>query len=143
MSRIRSANTKPEMLVRAYLHKNGFRFRLHVKNLPGHPDIVMPKYKTVVEVRGCFWHRHPGCKHAAEPASNIEFWKDKFKKNIERDQLHEKQLQEIGWRLIVVWECETKKKVFPPKTILEFVAAHKRKLDKSNSYNYSHISSNK
>ncbi|MBR4491736.1 MAG: DNA mismatch endonuclease Vsr [Bacteroidales bacterium] len=121
MSRIRSANTKPEMLVRSYLHRNGFRFRLHVKNLPGHPDIVLPRYKTVVEVRGCFWHRHPGCKATTSPSSNTEFWEEKFKRNVERDKQHAEELKVLGWNLIVVWECETSKKAFPPKELADFV----------------------
>lgn len=108
MSRIHSKDTKPEMIVRSFLHKNGFRFRLHVKNLPGHPDIVLPKYRTVVEVRGCFWHRHPGCRQATTPSTNAEFWQEKFKRNVERDRNTEKQLKELGWNLIVVWECELK-----------------------------------
>lgn len=121
MSRIRSKNTKPEMIVRSFLHRNGFRFRLHVKALPGHPDIVLPKYKTVIEVRGCFWHRHLGCKATTTPSSNIEFWQKKFKQNIERDKQNGKELKDLGWNQIVVWECETEKKVFPPKTLADFV----------------------
>ena len=106
MSRVRSKNTKPEMTVRSFLHRKGFRFRLHVKKLPGHPDIVLPKYKTVVEVRGCFWHRHPGCKSATMPSSNTEFWQAKFKQNTERDKKNEQILKVMGWDLIVIWECE-------------------------------------
>ena len=121
MSRIRSVNTKPEMIVRSFLHKNGFRFRLHVKNLPGRPDIVLPKYKTVVEVRGCFWHRHPGCKVATTPSSNTVFWQEKFKRNVERDKKHAKELKTLGWHLIVVWGCETSKRRFPPKELADFV----------------------
>ena len=121
MSRIRSTNTKPEILVRSFLHRNGFRFRLHVKNLPGHPDIVLPKYKTVLEVRGCFWHRHPGCKYATTPASNTEFWKTKFKQNISRDKKNAKKLKTLGWKLIVVWECETKGEGFPPLELKRFI----------------------
>lgn len=121
MSRIRSTNTKPEILVRSFLHRNGFRFRLHVKNLPGHPDIVLPKYKTVLEVRGCFWHRHPGCKYATTPASNTEFWKTKFKQNISRDKKNAKKLKTLGWKLIVVWECETKGEAFPPLELTNFI----------------------
>ena len=109
MSRIRSNDTTPELVVRSFLFRQGFRFRLHVKNLPGHPDIVLPKYKTVVEVRGCFWHRHPGCRQATTPSTNAEFWQEKFKRNVERDRNTEKQLKELGWNLIVVWECELKK----------------------------------
>jgi len=124
MSRIRSTDTKPEMLVRSFLHRNGFRFRLHVKDLPGHPDIVLPKYKTVIEVRGCFWHRHPGCKYATTPSSNTEFWKQKFKQNIERDKQNGKKLKLLGWKLIVVWDCETLKKKFPPKNLSAFTSKY-------------------
>ena len=124
MSRIRSTDTKPEMLVRSYLHGNGFRFRLHVKNLPGHPDIVLPKYKTVVEVRGCFWHRHPGCRSATNPSSNTDYWQAKFKRNVERDKKHADELKALGWRLIVVWECETSKRCFPPKELADFITDH-------------------
>lgn len=112
MQSVSSENTKPEMLVRSFLHKNGFRFRLHSKKLPGHPDIVLPKYKTVIEVRGCFWHRHPGCRQATMPSSNVEFWQKKFKRNVDRDKKTEKQLNELGWNLIVVWECELKSDEF-------------------------------
>lgn len=126
MSRIHSMNTKPELKVRSFLHKNGFRFRLHVKELPGHPDIVLPKYKTVIEVRGCFWHRHPGCKASSTPASNIEFWQAKFKRNVERDKKHAKELKALGWHLIVVWGCEIAKKRFPPKALADFVATKSR-----------------
>jgi len=125
MSRIRSADTKPEMLVRSYLHENGFRFRLHVKDLPGHPDIVLPKYKTVVEVRGCFWHRHQGCRSATTPSSNTDFWQAKFKRNVERDKQHADELKALGWRLIVVWECETAKKRFPPASLVQFIESNK------------------
>ena len=124
MRRIRSTDTKPEMLVRSYLHRNGFRFKLHAKDLPGHPDIVLPKYKTVVEVRGCFWHRHPGCKSATTPSSNIDFWLRKFRQNVERDKKHADELKELGWHLIVVWGCETAKQCFPPKDLGEFVSTH-------------------
>lgn len=106
MSRIKSKDTTPERIVRSFLHHNGFRFRLHVKDLPGHPDIVLPKYKTVIEVRGCFWHRHPGCRQATTPSTNIDFWQEKFKRNVDRDRNTEKRLNELGWNLIVVWECE-------------------------------------
>ena len=108
MSRIRSNDTTPELAVRSFLFRHGFRFRLHVKSLPGHPDIVLPKYKTVIEVRGCFWHRHPGCRQATMPSSNVEFWQKKFKRNVDRDKETEKQLNELGWNLIVIWECELK-----------------------------------
>ena len=112
MSRIRSNDTTPELVVRSFLFRHGFRFRLHAKNLPGHPDIVLPKYRTVVEVRGCFWHRHPGCRQATMPSTNVEFWREKFKRNVDRDRNTEKQLKELGWNLIVVWECELKSSGF-------------------------------
>ena len=131
MSRIRSTDTKPEMLVRSFLHRNGFRFRLHVKNLPGHPDIVLPKHRTVIEVRGCFWHRHPGCKSATTPSSNSDFWQAKFKRNIERDKQHADELTALGWQLIVVWECETAKKRFPSASLVQFVESHKAGTDHS------------
>ena len=112
MGQIHCKDTRPEMIVRSFLFRHGFRFRLHVKNLPGHPDIVLPKHRTVVEVRGCFWHRHPGCRQATTPSTNAEFWQEKFKRNVERDGNTEKQLKELGWNLIVVWECELKKEGF-------------------------------
>ena len=108
MSHIKGKNTKPELLVRSWLHRHGFRFRLHVKNLPGTPDIVLPKYRTVIEVRGCYWHRHHGCKFAYTPKSNVEFWNAKFPENIKRDISTDKTLKESGWRVIVIWECEVK-----------------------------------
>ena len=110
MSRVRSKNTKPEMIVRSFLHRNGFRFRLHAKKLPGHPDIVLPKYKTVIEVRGCFWHRHPGCRKATIPTSNCTFWQDKLQQNVARDAKNDSALEVLGWHVIVVWECQLRKK---------------------------------
>lgn len=106
MSRIRGKDTKPELALRKVLHGLGFRYRLNVPNLPGKPDIVFPRYKTVVFVHGCFWHRHPGCKIATTPKSNTEFWIQKFEKNKERDARARKALEESGWRVLVVWECE-------------------------------------
>ena len=106
MSRIKSKDTTPERVVRSLLHRNGFRFRLHAKNLPGTPDIVLPKYKTVIEVRGCYWHRHPGCKYAYMPKTRAEFWQRKFAENVARDKETEQALKKLGWRVIVIWECE-------------------------------------
>lgn len=108
MSRIRSENTSPEKIVRSMLHRMGYRFRLHRKDLPGKPDIVLPKYKTVIEVRGCFWHRHEGCKETTMPKTNQNFWLEKFRKNVERDRANERKLQELGWQVIIIWECEVK-----------------------------------
>jgi DNA mismatch endonuclease, patch repair protein len=106
MSAIRGTDTKPEITVRRYLHGRGFRYRLHVKGMPGRPDVVLPKYSTAVFVHGCFWHQHPGCRYAYMPASNQEFWKTKLEGNIERDARHRARLEELGWRVEVVWECE-------------------------------------
>ena len=108
MSRIRSKNTKPELIVRSLLHRMGFRFRINRKDLPGKPDIVLPKYKTVIFVHGCYWHRHPGCKGATTPktsAKGPEFWQKKFHDNVQRDRRSQRALRQLGWRVIVVWEC--------------------------------------
>lgn len=106
MSRIPSSNTKPEETVRKYLFSQGFRYRKNVSKLPGKPDIVLPKYKTVVFVNGCFWHAHEGCKWFVPPKSNKAFWQNKFAYNVERDKKNYKKLEELGWKVIVVWECE-------------------------------------
>lgn len=111
MSRIRSKDTKPEMLVRRHLHALGFRFRLHSSKLPGHPDIVLPKWRTVIFVNGCFWHRHEGCKVATMPKSNVEFWQAKFERNVIRDKMEHESLVEDGWHVIVLWECEVKSRL--------------------------------
>ena len=108
MSRIRSRNTKPEIAVRRILHFLGYRFRLHRKDLPGTPDIVLPKYKTVIFVHGCFWHRHKNCRYSYNPKSRVKFWRDKFAANIERDKQSAAELKMLGWRRLVIWECETK-----------------------------------
>ena len=108
MSRIRSGNTKPEIAVRRTLHFLGYRFRLHRKDLPGKPDIVLPKYKTVIFVHGCFWHRHENCRYSYNPKSRAKFWQDKFAANIERDKRSAADLKMLGWRQLVIWECETK-----------------------------------
>ncbi len=109
MSRIRGKDTKPEMLVRRFLYANGFRYRLHVKELPGKPDIVLPKYKTVIFVHGCFWHGHKGCKYFSIPKTRTEWWLTKIKGNTRRDKQAEIELNVMGWRVIVIWECELKK----------------------------------
>lgn len=108
MSRVRSKDTTPEMKVRKAAHAMGLRFRLHRKDLPGKPDLVFPKYRTALFVHGCFWHRHRGCPKASTPKTRVEFWTDKFEKNVERDEKVVKQLSSIGWRALVIWECETK-----------------------------------
>lgn len=106
MSSVRSKDTKPELVVRKWLHRRGFRFRLHAKTLPGHPDVVLPKYKTVVFVNGCFWHRHEGCKRATVPETNRQLWLDKFQKTVERDRINYEKLAGMGWEVLVVWECQ-------------------------------------
>lgn len=106
MSQIRGKDTKPELVVRRYLHKNGLRFRLHVKELPGKPDIVLKRYKTVIFVNGCFWHRHENCKYSYMPKSNNEFWEKKFGDTIARDMKNYFTLQKAGWDVKIVWECE-------------------------------------
>ena len=108
MSRVGSKNTKPEIIVRSFLHKRGFRFRLHKKELPGKPDIVLNKYKSVIFVNGCFWHRHKDCPRATMPTSNIEFWKEKFRATQNRDRLIRQELENMGWVVLTVWECELK-----------------------------------
>jgi DNA mismatch endonuclease (patch repair protein) len=108
MSAVRQKNTRPEIIARKLLHRLGLRFRLHVKTIPGSPDIVLPKYKTVIFVHGCFWHRHANCKYSTSPKTRQEYWRPKFEANVERDARKEAQLLELGWRVLVIWECETK-----------------------------------
>lgn len=107
MSGIRTKNTKPEMLVRSLLHRMGYRFRLHRRDLPGSPDIVLPKHKTVIFVHGCFWHQHEGCRKAQRPKSNRKFWDSKLNANISRDHRNRAALEQLGWRVLTLWECET------------------------------------
>lgn len=109
MSHIRSKDTKPEQLVRQALWHNGFRYRLHVKGLPGKPDIVLPKYRTVIFINGCFWHGHEGCRYYVIPKTNTSFWLDKITSNKARDARDESALNEAGWRVVTIWECELKK----------------------------------
>lgn len=106
MSRIRARNTKPEVFVRSKLHRMGFRFRIHTKGLPGKPDIVLPKYRTVVFVNGCFWHGHEGCKDYAPPKTRTEWWLNKINGNIKKDTENIAQLEKQGWHVLVIWECE-------------------------------------
>ena len=108
MSAIKSKNTKPEITVRKLLHSMGYRFRLHRKDLPGSPDIVLPKYKTVIFVHACFWHRHENCKYASPPKTRKEFWEKKFRENINRDNLNQANLSLKGWKIIIIWECQLK-----------------------------------
>ena len=105
MARIRSRDTKPELIVRSLLHRCGVRFSLRRRDLPGHPDIVLPKYKTVVFVHGCFWHRHAHCRMASDPKSHQAFWQAKFEANVARDRHNRRALTKAGWKVIVLWEC--------------------------------------
>ena len=110
MSRIRAKNTKPEMLVRKFLHAQGFRYKLHDKKLPGKPDIVLPKYKTVIFVHGCFWHGHKGCKYFVVPKTRTEWWLNKINSNILNDQKAMQALKKKEWKMIHLWECQLKQK---------------------------------
>ena len=106
MSRVGSKNTKPELLVRSFLHRLGFRYRIHGAKLPGKPDLVFPKHHAVVFVHGCFWHRHEDCRRAPMPSTRVSFWQRKFDRNVVRDSSNQEDLKNLGWRVIVVWECE-------------------------------------
>jgi DNA mismatch endonuclease, patch repair protein len=109
MGQVGSKNTKPELIVRSLLHRQGYRFRLHRKELPGKPDVVLPKYKTVIFIHGCFWHRHANCPDASTPKTRTDFWLKKFSENKVRDEKNQTSLLSRGWNVIVVWECETAK----------------------------------
>jgi DNA mismatch endonuclease, patch repair protein len=109
MSKIRSKNTKPERILRSALFKLGYRFRVHKSDLPGKPDIVLPKYKTVIFVHGCFWHYHAACREGRVPSTNSKFWEEKLSKNVEKDKKHIEACNLLGWRVITVWECEVEK----------------------------------
>ncbi len=110
MSKIKCKNTKPEITVRCFLFSHGFRFRLYRKDLPGKPDIVLPKYKTVIFINGCFWHGHSDCKYATIPETNHEFWLSKISGNIQRDKSNYARLSELKWKVIEIWQCELKPK---------------------------------
>ena len=109
MSRVKGKDTKIEVQVRKYLFSKGFRFRKNDKRYPGKPDVVLPKYKTVIFVNGCFWHQHPNCSRSKLPVANAEYWKNKLQKNVINDRIHREQLQQMGWTVIYLWECELKK----------------------------------
>lgn len=105
MARIRGRDTAPELTVRRFLHRRGLRYRLHARDLPGRPDIVLPRYRSVVMVHGCFWHQHPGCRFATKPATRADFWASKLRSNVRRDSEQAERLQLLGWRVHVAWEC--------------------------------------
>ena len=122
MSRVRSKDTKPELLIRKSLHAQGFRYRLHGRGIPGKPDIVFPRYESVVFVNGCFWHGH-GCRRFSWPSSNTEFWKSKIGQNIVRDKENMVRLEELGWRVLIVWECAIRgRKRWAIEVIVEMIA---------------------
>lgn len=109
MGRVRSKNTQPELIVRSILHRMGYRFRINRRDLPGKPDIVLPKHKTVVFVHGCFWHRHRGCKNCTTPSTRREYWEEKFARNVQRDRSNRRELRAQGWKVIVAWECDVRR----------------------------------
>lgn len=117
MAAVKGKDTKPEMIVRKYLFSRGMRFRVQVRKLPGTPDIVLPKYKTVIFVNGCFWHGHEDCKYFRLPKSNVEFWKEKIERNIERDKESMQALFDLGWKVVRVWECELRNKANREETL--------------------------
>jgi DNA mismatch endonuclease (patch repair protein) len=125
MSRIRGRDTRPEIRLRSLLHRAGYRFRLHARDLPGRPDIVLPRFRTVIFVNGCFWHRHPGCRGATTPSTRPEFWQAKFDGNVERDSRNHAALRASGWNVLVVWECELKSE---PEAVVERVSFSLEKL---------------
>ena len=108
MSRIPSENTRPELIVRRTAHALGFRFRIHRRELPGCPDVVFPRYRAVIMVHGSFWHRHPGCRFASRPSTRVEYWEEKFTQTVDRDRRTQAALCNLGWRVLIIWECETK-----------------------------------
>lgn len=112
MSRIKGKDTKIEVKVRSWMFSKGFRFRKNDRRYPGTPDIVLPKYKTVIFINGCFWHRHEGCRYATTPKTRTDFWQEKFDRNVANDRKHKEELETMGWRVITLWECELKKNSF-------------------------------
>lgn len=127
MSQIKGKDTQPEMKVRRFLHANGFRFRLHVRNLPGLPDIVLNKYRTVIFVHGCFWHRHPNCRYTTNPKSNKDYWQAKFQVNVENDIKNQILLKQEGWNVVLIWECQLKSKTID-KSFIEIIASIRRNI---------------
>lgn len=112
MSKIKGRDTKPEVIVRSWLHRNGYRFRVQKSDLPGKPDIVLKKYDLAIFVNGCYWHRHPGCKYTTTPATNTEFWQKKFNQNISRDKICIEKLEACGWNTLIIWECQVRNGTF-------------------------------
>ena len=126
MQKVKQRNTKPEIVVRRAAHALGYRFRLHRRDLPGSPDIVLPRHKVAVFVHGCFWHRHPGCRYASTPKANAEFWLNKFSHNVERDARKERELRALGWRVLVIWECETRDRARLEQSLSDFIGTDRK-----------------
>jgi DNA mismatch endonuclease, patch repair protein len=126
MSRVSGKNTKPELLIRSLLHHMGYRFRLHRKDLPGKPDIALPKHKKVIFVHGCFWHGHIDCRRSMRPVTNKKFWHEKLEKNIERDKLNLKILEGLGWNVLVVWGCEVNDMLYLKDKLLLFLEGNEK-----------------
>lgn len=131
MRRIRSKNTSPELAVRRLLHRLGFRYRLHVASMPGKPDIVLPRFKRIIEVRGCFWHQHPGCIDSHIPKSRLEYWAPKLERNRKRDVENLRALRSLGWRVLTVWECQVGAHERLEIRLLRFLGVTKRAETKS------------
>lgn len=127
MASVKSTNTRPELIIRKLLHKDGFRFRLHKNDLPGKPDISLPMYKTIIFVHGCFWHQHPLCKYSIRPNSNVEYWNSKLDHNIVRDKKNIKLLRDNGWKVIIIWECETRNSNILMKKLKYLFISRKKK----------------
>lgn len=123
MSGIRGKDTTPELVVRRYLHAMGYRFRLHGKDLPGSPDLVLKKHRLVIFVHGCFWHRHACCFYATTPATRKEFWQTKLNRNVERDEEQRRRLTELGWRVMVIWECGIRHSPNTMKQVADFISS--------------------
>jgi DNA mismatch endonuclease, patch repair protein len=121
MSRVRTRNTSPELIVRKVAHAHGFRFRLHRRDLAGTPDIVFPKYRSLIFVNGCFWHRHPGCRRASTPSTRTSYWLARFDRNVRRDAIVQRRLKSEGWRVLVLWECQTRDVPTLKRRIVKFL----------------------
>lgn len=130
MAGIRGRDTVPEITVRRIAHGLGFRFRLHRKDLPGRPDLVFPRYRSVVFVHGCFWHRHENCRYAYEPKTRVGFWSEKFDRNVARDRDNIDALYALGWRVLVIWECETRKRSALEARLLDYLAGGGTRADR-------------
>lgn len=139
MAAVKSNDTKPEMIVRRYLHGLGFRYGLHNKKLPGSPDIVLRRFKTVIFINGCFWHGHENCNNYRMPKSNVDFWQSKINRNRARDERNLNDLQKLGWRVIIIWECQLKTKELREQTFCEILNILKS-TNSNQLYHYSEVS---